>query len=261
MPKYLRDTLTSARIDDKLDEINAYHPNLKFTCEREEGGCIPFLDMKILHSGESLTSTWYRKPTDTGLTMNFHSLAPKKYKRSVVSGMIYRIKNACSTEDNFKSSIEKAKILLRKNQYPPSFFEPIIAKTLEKISNPSPAQENEDESEKKKFFVQYRGKVTEQFERTLRRINAPVRFINTIKKLRSNLPSLKAPIEKSIKSGVVYQINCSRCQACYVGQTVRHLITRVKEHKRSSSPVGMHFEKCNTLLTIDDVEILAQSLK
>ncbi len=163
--------------------------------------------------------------------------------------------------DNFKSSIVKAKSLLQKNQYPPSFYEPIIAKTLEKISNPISEEENEEEPEKKKFFVQYRGKVTDQFERTLKRINAPVRFISTIKKLKSTLPSLKAPIEKSIKSGVVYQIICSRCQACYVGQTVRHLITRVKEHKRSSTPVGMHFEKCNALLTIDDVKILARSNK
>ena len=109
MDDILRD-IKSAHIDNKLNEINAYHANLKFTCEREKDCYIPFLDMKILHSGNNLTSTWYRKPTDTGLTMNFHSLAPKKYKRSVVSGMIYRIKNACSTEDNFKSSIEKAKI-------------------------------------------------------------------------------------------------------------------------------------------------------
>ena len=213
MDDILRD-IKSAHIDNKLNEINAYHPNLKFTREREEGGSIPFLDMKIINSVGSLTLTWYRKPTNTGLTMNFHSLAPKKYKRSVVSGMIYRIRNACSTEDNFKSSIEKAKTLLQKNQYPPSFYEPIIARTLGKISNPTPEQENEEEPEKKTFSVQYRGKVTGQFERTLKRINAPVKFINTIKKLKSTLPSLKAPFEKSIKSGVVYQINCSRCQAC-----------------------------------------------
>ena len=62
---------------------------LESTVEREEGDSIPFLDMKIIH-----------KATDTGLTMNFHALAPIKYKRSVVSRIIYRIHCACSTWKN-----------------------------------------------------------------------------------------------------------------------------------------------------------------
>ena len=44
--------------------------------EREE----EFPVMKIIHNDKKLTSTWYSKTTDTGLTMNFHSLAPIKYK-------------------------------------------------------------------------------------------------------------------------------------------------------------------------------------
>ena len=75
------------------------------------------------------------------------------------------------------------------------------------------------------------------------------------------LPSLKTPIEKAIKSGVVYQINCSRCQSCYVGQTTRHLITRIKEHKNVNTPVGNHFNKCHAELTMDDVKIIAKSNK
>ena len=46
-----------------------------------------FFNMKIINNNVKLPSTWYSKAT--GLTMNFHSLAPIKYKRSVVSRMIY----------------------------------------------------------------------------------------------------------------------------------------------------------------------------
>ena len=83
-------------IADKLTQINNLHPNLTFTIERETNGTIPFLDMQIRNIEGVLTSTWYSKPTDTGLILNFHALAPRRYKKSVVSGFVHRIVRACS---------------------------------------------------------------------------------------------------------------------------------------------------------------------
>ena len=85
------------KIESKLKEINSYHPSLKFTCEIECDGCLPFLDMKVINNNGTLSSTWYCKPTDTGLVMNFHALAPKKYKRAVIAGFVHRIYCACSS--------------------------------------------------------------------------------------------------------------------------------------------------------------------
>ena len=53
----------------------------------------------------------------------------------------------------------------------------------------------------------------------------------------------------------------SVCNACYVGQTSRHLLCRRREHKRRSSPVGSHFANCNTELTMKNVSIVASTLK
>ena len=64
-------------VDNTLTRINNLHSNLKFTIEKPCDGKIPFLDMKINNDKGHLSSTWYSKPTDTGLIMNFHSLAPK----------------------------------------------------------------------------------------------------------------------------------------------------------------------------------------
>ena len=55
----------------KLTLINKYHPCLKFTMETEHEGTLAFLDMKILHIDNHLECTWYNKPTDTGLVLNF----------------------------------------------------------------------------------------------------------------------------------------------------------------------------------------------
>ena len=102
--RYMDDVLRSIKrqnIEAKLAEINRLHPNLKFTVETETDGKLPYLDMEIIHMDNTLSSTWYVKPSDTGLIMNFHSVAPKQYKRSVVAGFVHRIFRACSNWRKF----------------------------------------------------------------------------------------------------------------------------------------------------------------
>ena len=135
--RYMDDILRSIKrteVRQKLAEINSYHPYLKFTIEEEnEQSAVPFRDMLIYRVDSLLYSTWFNKSTDTGLVMNYHALAPRKYKQSVVAGFVYRIHRACSTWKNFHVSLEKAKCILERNQYPPDFYEPVIQKALEKI--------------------------------------------------------------------------------------------------------------------------------
>ena len=272
--RYMDDVLRNIhrdQIDSKLVEINDLHPSLKFTLERENENRLPFLDMLIVRNDAKLTSTWYTKVTDTGLTMNYHALAPIKYKRAVVTGLVHRIYRACSTWKNFHESIEKAKTLLLNNQFPPTFFEPIIEKTLSKIIKRNKIDiddgEEEEQGEKeekddvKMMFVEYRGKVSEKFQQSLMKCSAPVKVIFTMRKLRSVMPSLKPMVDQSLRSGIVYKISCPRCDACYVGQTTRHLLIRTKEHERKNAPVGSHLSRCNGSVKIDDVIILAASTR
>ena len=134
MDDILRD-IARQQSDATLEEINGLHPNLRFTREKEKYCRFPFLDMGVINEDGRLSSTWYTKLTDTGLIMNFHSLAPKHYKISVVSGCVHRICRACSSWKNFHESMERAKVTLVNNQYPPRFFESIIHWTLTYIFN------------------------------------------------------------------------------------------------------------------------------
>ena len=230
-------------------------------------GSIPFLDMKVIHEYGSgrLSSTWYSKPTDTGLILNYHGLAPKRYKRSVVSGFVHRIYRACSTWQFIHESLEKAKRILEINQYPPTFYDPIIRETLESIIRSGVKEKTEKNEEpsssqqsqrKASLIVQYRGKVTEDYARALHKAGAPCNIVMTLRKLKTVLPSLKPPTEKMLKSGVVYKLTCPSCSACYVGETTRHLQTRVKEHIQKQGPMNTHLELCDTTLVDDSVEIL-----
>jgi len=116
-----------------------------------------------------------------------------------------------------------------------------------------------EEIPKRAIFIQYRGKFTEDYARKLHKIKAPCNVIMTLRKLKTVLPSLKPPVEKVLRSGVVYKIECAVCSAAYVGQTGRHLQTRFKEHMMPSAPVGRHLQQCGARLSIEDTTILAST--
>jgi len=286
--RYMDDTILDIKRngkEGKLKELNSLHPSLKFTIEEEdENGQLPVLDLKASNNQGTLSSSWYTKPSDTGLIMNYHCLAPKRYKRSVVSGFVYRIFRACSDWKLFHSSLERAKTILEKNQYPPAFYEPIIKEALNNIIKEEGREEQlEEEQEENKsdvpetvagtpeegttapkqlLFVQYRGKASEDFARALHKAEAPCTVVFTLRKLRSVLPSLKPSVPKNLRGSVVYKLKCPRCAACYVGQTDRHFCTRLTEHQqKKDQPVYKHFQKCGRKLTLQDTEILTATTR
>ena len=76
--------------------------------------------------------------------------------------------------------------------------------------------------------------------------------------MKTVLPSLKSKIPDDLKSRVIYEITCSGCKSSYVGQTTRHLMTRLAEHARNSSPVGSHLENCTGHAPLINAKILDQ---
>ena len=110
-------------------------------------------------------------------------------------------------------------------------------------------------------MIQYRGKSTEEFAKDLHGIKAPCTVVMTLRKLKTVLPSLKPPVDKCIRSGLVYEITCSGCNASYVGQTGRHLLNRFREHaSRSAGPIKPHFQECGVTLSFEEhVSVLGSS--
>jgi len=267
--RYMDDILRTihvSQIDNKLAEINLLHDKLKFTMEKEVEGQLPFLDLCIVHSESRLESKWYTKPTDTGLIMNFHALAPRRYKRSVVQGFVHRIHRACSDWKLFDQSMAKAKQILERNQYPPEFYNPIIAETIRKLvtpEDPLPQPPNQSPpTPPLQMTLQYRGRATDNLVRKMNKSGIEMRVVLTLRKLKTALPSLKPPVPKLLRSSVVYCISCPSCPASYVGQTSRHLKTRLAEHRNPKSKVSRHFNECvQDPPNIDDVSILQSTTR
>ena len=71
-----------------LNKLNSCHRNLKFTMEIAEQDTIPFVGMNITKSGNRLETSVYRKSTNTGLLLHYHSHVDKRRKDCLLTTMI-----------------------------------------------------------------------------------------------------------------------------------------------------------------------------
>jgi len=76
-----------------FDYINARHPSIRFTMEREVDKKLPFLDILLENSHPSIVTSVYRKKTFTGRLTNYFSFAPLNYKLGLVRTLVDRVYN------------------------------------------------------------------------------------------------------------------------------------------------------------------------
>ena len=59
--------------------------------------------------------------------------------------------------------------------------------------------------------------------------------------------NVKDTVPRSLRSNVVYKFNCTECNSAYVGETSRHLSTRVREHlcTDKNSNIFKHLKSSN----------------
>ena len=122
-----------------LKYLNQQHPNITFTSEVKRNGKLPFLDIDISRSQGKFNTSVYRKPTFTGLFTNFHSFIPLTCKRCLVSCLIQRIFNLCSSSKNYHTQLEVVRNLLKLNDFPSHMFERITRRFLDNTFDPKPS--------------------------------------------------------------------------------------------------------------------------
>ena len=87
--------------------INQQHSQIKFTCEKEENGTLPFLDVLVQRTTDgSLCTSIYRKPTFSGLYLRWDSFVPKTIKKGLVNGLLCRAWRLCSNYTLFHSDTQ-----------------------------------------------------------------------------------------------------------------------------------------------------------
>ena len=130
--KYVDDLfliLPAELIDQTLACFNSYHSSIQFTCEIENHGRLPYLDMTLVRQPDNTIRTeWYMKEIASGRTLNFFSVHPLSQKMSMVQNFINRV-NRLSTNWNEKY---KRKIItdnLKVNDYPRSLINRCLNRT------------------------------------------------------------------------------------------------------------------------------------
>ena len=255
-----------------LDYLNCQHPNISFTSEIEHEGKLPFLDIDISRSSGKFTTSVYRKPTFTGLFTNFQSFIPLTYKRSLVSCLLHRIFNLCSSYENFHAQLEVIRKLFNLNGFPSHMFDWIVRHFLDNTFQPKPSILT---APKKiiYFCLPFTGSHSLQIRTQINRLcnaafpHLDIRFVFRI----SSFFPFKDKVPKFLRSGVVYSFKCRCCSASYVGQSTRHLHTRISEHlgispitgKPSSSPamssIFSHINSSGHSASFDDFKIISSS--
>ena len=172
--------------------------------------------------------------------MKWDSFVPKSYKKGLVNCLVFRAWKLCSSYVLFHSEILFVKELLMSNGYPANFIDSIVHRFLSKqFSNTDVIQPYGPHKRRVYLCLPYVGELaTNKFARQIRRLIAKIApcvelwlVFRAAQKL-SCLTRLKSKLNVLSRSGVVYQISCTQCEAFYVGKTKRRLEQRVQEHSQ-----------------------------
>lgn len=220
------------KIDFTLDIFNQYDNNIRFTSEIEVDGKIPFLDLLLIRENQNIITNWYRKPTWSGRYLNYFSNHPIQQKIGIINMLIDRAINL-SHKKFWNDNIELIKNTLFMNFYPESLISRTINKRLFKLLNPNHINTQKEPFDTRSIMnFPYFTQIHYPTLRMLKNYN-----INLVTNNKHNISKItgntKDKIETLEKTNVVYEIPCKDCESRYIGQTKRHLKTRIQEHKRS----------------------------
>ena len=151
------------------------------------------------------------------------------------------------------------------NGYPSFFFQNVLNKFL------SPTNPKDDDCDDFTVFkIPFIGEHSYAFGKKIKKMFEPisrikVRIVYTSFKVR-NYFSLKCKTPKQLLSNVVYKFTCQQdADVSYIGETKRHLITRVKEHLAlnnftNKSQIKSHLRsncnECKLNSSIDSFKVL-----
>ena len=125
------------------------------------------------------------------------------------------------------------------------------------------------------FILPFLGKLSFDLRTRVRRTierDLPYCKLKIIFRSKFRLKTLfrfKDPLEKKIRSGIIYCYTCSNCKVTYYGKTFCHFYTRAAEHMKISNFTGKylknikqsvisdHLLQYNCAINFDDFSILA----
>lgn len=160
------------------------------------------------------------------------------------------------------------RVLIR-NNYPLNFIFDVLYKRINYLINSNKNninlvqdKENSQDSNKKYFVLPYIPSFYKLFNKFFKDTDINLAFFS-LNKLHNIIKAHKDITPGCDNMNIVYKINCNNCDASYVGQTKRHMKTRIKEHQKNffkvaadQSVITKHRLEYNHEFNWEDVETL-----
>ena len=214
--------------DAFLVSLNSCHANLQFTIEKEAEGSISFLDVVVSREDSNFTTDWLCKPTNTGIYTPSGAYAPLTYKQAAMRSLFGRAKRICSSDVLYIKAVEKITSLFVSNGY--------AVNEIDRVRHAVENNLSQNRNNKSVFYwkLPYIREGESQLNKSIRDINrrlvdSKIRIVYRTNKTASFFHN-KDRVPVGLSSNVVYKYTCQQCQHCYIGETRRHLITRINEH-------------------------------
>ncbi|VEL33281.1 unnamed protein product [Protopolystoma xenopodis] len=104
-------------LEEFLQFVNQIDAKIQFTMEVEESEQLPFMDVEVIHSNETLKKKLYRKKSYSGIILNFRSHHNYRLMIGLMTSMI--IQSLPLTDADFlDKELEKLTRILSGNDYP-----------------------------------------------------------------------------------------------------------------------------------------------
>ena len=229
--------LKRTHLENFFHHINNLHQNIKFTMEEESNGELAFLDTLLKRNNGEISVLVYRKPTHTDQYLHYSSHHQTSCKESVISSLFNRAYSIITNKDDLHKENARIKQVLKENGYRESIINKIFRRITNNHSLPQSQQltqatDIQEEEIKTSINLPYVEGTSEKLRRILRshKIRSTFYTEMTLRKLLCK-PKDRVAIED--KNNIVYEIDCSNCQAVYFGESKRSLKSRSDKHKRS----------------------------
>ena len=206
-----------------LEHLNSLRPSIQFTCEVEEGGKLPFLDVQLVRNGSSLETSVYRKKTHTDRYLHYNSHHHPRVKVGIVKTLKDRASRICQSS-KLRGEISRLQEVFEDNVYPTAVVKKVLQRR--KLARPT---DTEDKQEMKTLCLPYVQGLSERIERACKKLDVRAVFKSS-KTLRGHLCRVKGKQPLDRTKGVIYNIPCT-CGREYIGETGRNLRVRIGEHK------------------------------
>ena len=214
--------------DRLLQMLNDLHPALKFTCEHEENGHLPFLDVLVEKTtDDSVLTSVYRKPTFTGLYMTWDSYCATKYKVNLVKALVHRAERICS-ESKLDQELGKLKSIFTSNGYPTDLLNRLVKR---------------DNVRKECFYgpkrcplyllLPWKGDWSSSIARNIASVTRLAYYAADVKVVYSTVHAFnlkKDVLPSHQRSNLIYEFECRNCDNRYVGRTFQRLNARIRQH-------------------------------